>query len=516
MPPIRILLAEDNADHQQLLLRALAKSGAAPEVVLAASGDRLLELARTESFDCVVIDYNLPPYTAPELIELLEGAAPEAPRVVISASEDQRIVIASMRTGVADFVRKDEAITGTNLWDRVERAIEVARAAQQDRRETNRRLVSLQKQAETDALTGLGNRAYLDRVLAPDPQELDRRRKDRRRATGIVMLDVDHFKRVNDTWGHAAGDDVLREIARLVRQAVSPSDTAIRWGGEEFVVLRQSATIAETWGWADDLRLAIGLAVGVGSPAKPVTVSMGVDVVPTAELCHDSIARADQALYLAKQSGRDRVCTWGMVCAMDAARASCTEPLSATVSARERLLEVVDRLTPTLGPVQRDHVGDHGLRVRSVASGVADFLGMDREAIEDLELAAEFHDIGKVGVPEEVLAAPRKLTAGERRLVAEHARFGADLLRACGASEAAAEAVATHHDRFRFLQRSTPTPGSVICACDALVTMMSSRPYAPKRRPDQAIIELIERRGSQFHPAVVDTITASEYHYLAA
>ena len=508
MRQTRILLAEDNRDHQQLLLLALAADGGGVTVTVASNQEDLLEAAQSGTYDCIVLDFNIPPFTAPDLVRELEGLQDGAPRIVISSSDAQQVVIEALRTGVADFVHKEDALVGGVLWERIDRAIEAARASKRDRRASNRRMVNLQRQADTDPLTGLGNRRYLEKVLSPEL-----RRSDRRKDTGIIVIDLDHFKRVNDTHGHSAGDAVLREVAEVIRSHASPSDTVARWGGEEFVVLRQSASLTDAWIWADDLRQAIGGAVRVGLACDRVTVSVGVDSIPTTQMCERSLERADQAMYLAKESGRDRVCTWEMVRAMDAAIVARDNTMK---TPRARLIELIASLEDDLGETQRDHVGDHGRMVRLLATQVASTLGLGATETADLELAAEFHDIGKLGVPEDVLAAPRRLSAGERRLVNEHARFGAELMRTCGASEVASHAVATHHDTFEPEANPVVGLGSVICACDALVTMLSHRPYAKRKEPEQAVGELVSRRGSQFHPTVVDTITDADFQYLAA
>jgi DNA-binding NtrC family response regulator len=139
MAKISILLAEDDRDHQHLLRTVLHGRDDDISVVIAPDRDQLLAEAARASFDCVVIDYNLPPYTAPELIRDLEGLQPDTPLIVISSSEDQRIVVESLRTGVADFVPKEEALRPGALRRRVEEAVENARARKRERRAPNRR-----------------------------------------------------------------------------------------------------------------------------------------------------------------------------------------------------------------------------------------------------------------------------------------------------------------------------------------------------------------------------------------
>jgi len=163
----------------------------------------------------------------------------------------------------------------------------------------------------TDMLTGWNNRRYLSVRLS---EELARARRDR---TGLVclMLDVDHFKQVNDTWGHAAGDAVLRELAQRIETQVRASDVAARYGGEEFVVLLPNTLVESAMLLAERIRNAVSKSPFdlPGGEIENVTVSIGIsEVHPGLDddlktLGDSLVARADVALYAAKSAGRDRV-----------------------------------------------------------------------------------------------------------------------------------------------------------------------------------------------------------------
>ncbi len=164
----------------------------------------------------------------------------------------------------------------------------------------------------TDVLTGWNNRRYLTVRIG---EELARARRDRSRLV-CLMLDIDHFKRVNDTWGHAAGDAVLRELAQRIEGQVRASDVAARYGGEEFVVLLPNTNVDAAQKLAERIRTEIA-AASIALPcgeSVTVTASIGIaEVAPDADstdlktLGDSLIARADVALYAAKSAGRDRV-----------------------------------------------------------------------------------------------------------------------------------------------------------------------------------------------------------------
>lgn len=168
-----------------------------------------------------------------------------------------------------------------------------------DRGERQRRTVqALRTDAGTDALTGLANRRRFDAAL---PAALDAHGS----AVALLMLDLDRFKSFNDSFGHQAGDDVLRETGRLLRSAVRPADIAARYGGEEFVVLLPNADVARAETVAQRILAAFRQH---DWPLRPVRVSIGAAVAATGESPQALIGRADAALYQSKQDGRDR-CT---------------------------------------------------------------------------------------------------------------------------------------------------------------------------------------------------------------
>lgn len=169
-----------------------------------------------------------------------------------------------------------------------------------------RREARLRNRALRDPLTGLHNRRFLEETM-----DAEQRRALRTGATiGLLLVDIDHFKRFNDAHGHDAGDALLRGVGTLLRHAVREGDTACRYGGEEFVVVLPGADLAGTAGRAETLRAAIARwhARHEGVPLGPVTVSIGVAVLPLhGRDWRSTLRAADQALYAAKHAGRNRV-----------------------------------------------------------------------------------------------------------------------------------------------------------------------------------------------------------------
>ncbi|WP_320821988.1 GGDEF domain-containing protein [Reinekea sp.] len=158
--------------------------------------------------------------------------------------------------------------------------------------------------AMIDPLTGLNNRGAMAITLN---REVERARRHDDQFVSVVMIDVDHFKDTNDRYGHLAGDDVLRQVAHCIQKAIRGSDACFRYGGEEFLVCVTNSTLGLTRCVAERIRMAIAEHVRLPDRARPVTASFGIAHYSNESDWPELVARADKALYAAKQQGRNRV-----------------------------------------------------------------------------------------------------------------------------------------------------------------------------------------------------------------
>jgi len=499
---IHIILAEDNPDHQHLLLRALVAGRPRTEVCVVRNGAEFLNAVREKRFDCAVMDFNLADYRADELIREAASYMVGCPIVVTSCSQDQTVVIDSFRSGVVDFVTKASAIDGDTLWRSVEQAMKSAQAQLTERRKQERRVLHLVEMSETDPLTGLYNRRYFNRCVS------DRRwTNDRRRMMCCVLIDIDHFKHVNDNYGHNVGDHALQAVSKAIKSRIHGSDIAVRWGGEEILVLRPSYTLTEAWLWSEDLRAHVErMRIMADFPELTLTVSIGIVCLPADGVNEDAIAMADEALYMAKSQGRNQTCTHAMTLVDKLLDETLTNPHG---TLEERFEAFIGRCNSMLGPTQREHLIEHSQKVSHMAMQIARILQVDRETYEMARLAGMVHDIGKCMIPEELLAKPSWLTLPERSLMARHAELGAYITARLGANPDMVYLVRKHHMRF-----DSPIPGDgsnqvllvgrILNAADAIVTMLTDRPYRKAMSPSEALCELRRERDRQFDSDVVE------------
>ncbi len=162
----------------------------------------------------------------------------------------------------------------------------------------------LRVMATTDKLTGIGNRSVFDMVLH---QAISRFQRDTL-PFAVMLVDIDHFKRINDSFGHLQGDQVLKDIVVLIQQTLRDSDVLCRWGGDEFILLAHNCNLENATGMAGKICQAVEAAELIKYPdGKVATVSLGVTVVGTGDVANSVIQRADEALYQAKQAGRNSV-----------------------------------------------------------------------------------------------------------------------------------------------------------------------------------------------------------------
>jgi diguanylate cyclase (GGDEF)-like protein/PAS domain S-box-containing protein len=391
----------------------------------------------------------------------------------------------------------------TGIEQKNQQLVEMVQQLGQAQQRVQKQNEELQRLATRDALTGCLNRRAFHEHLTT----LFALAKRHRQPLSAVMLDIDHFKAVNDTYGHARGDDVLRGIAEVLRSSVRGADVVCRFGGEEFCILMPTTAIDGAFHLAEKLRQAIaaGSIAGIAITASIGVSCTGVEPGNSPAL----IDQADEALYNSKRAGRNRTTRFDR---MDLSIPGPDTDRKQTEPASDELIPVhaVRSLYAALS-FRDPQTAEHSRRVSEMCVKVGSTWLTPRELLI-LETAAILHDIGKVGVPDAVLLKPGPLTKDEWRLMREHDRMGVEIIQTAFNCPQLSAIIAHHHARHEWIADTSklgpdefiPLCARLLSIADAYDAMTTHRCYRAAVSRDAAIAELRRASGTQFDPLLVE------------
>jgi diguanylate cyclase (GGDEF)-like protein len=297
-----ILIVEDYPEFRQTLSDILKPRGWSIDV--AGTGQEALSKAKSGSYDVALVDLRLPDMVGTELFGPLRRLSPRTDIIVLTGFADLESAMEAVNVGAFAYLTKP--IQVKQLLSQIEAALRKQAVSKREallKREYWRRSI-------TDRLTGIYNRRYFDELLL---QEIARTERYGR-FFALLMVDIDDFKAYNDAHGHLEGDRALQEIASLFKRHGRRTDSLVRYGGEEFVLIMREVKKEEALGLAERLRGSIENAHLEGK--KPIlrrrlTISIGIAAYPTdATSAEELVARADEALYAAKASGKNKTCLY--------------------------------------------------------------------------------------------------------------------------------------------------------------------------------------------------------------
>lgn len=381
-----------------------------------------------------------------------------------------------------------------------------------EREKMNKKLEQL---ALKDSHTGLYNHRYLKEAIEVRFSQAERQFSP----LSVIMIDIDYFKSINDAYGHLFGDLVLKQFAKQLKKIVRPYDIIIRYGGEEFIIITSEANRAHTVILAQRILDKINLYnFGDGKHLVKLKLSLAAASYPEDNVLGgmDLIKLADEILNKTKEGGGNRVCSF-----LDIEKKSATIMQTSDVQflkekitkltkrANQSLIEAVFAFAKTI--IVKDHyTGEHAERTVYYATEIAQELNLPKEKIELIKQAAMLHDLGKVGISEEILHKNSRLNREELAEIKRHPQIGVDIIRPIRALHLIIPALLYHHERWDgkgypngLKKENIPLGARIVAIADVYQALVSDRPYR-KAYSKRKVMEIIkEGSGTQFDPDIV-------------
>jgi diguanylate cyclase (GGDEF)-like protein/putative nucleotidyltransferase with HDIG domain len=366
--------------------------------------------------------------------------------------------------------------------------------------------VAAKKQAVTDGLTKLYNHRHFHEVLGKRISE----QKDQ--VFSVVMVDVDLFKLYNDLYGHSAGDRALEKIADVLRTSSRKEDFISRYGGEEFALILPGVNDEKAMPAMEALRKAVENSfMASKSVDEFLTISVGVASYPVdGTTAEEILEHADSAMYVAKRNGRNQCISYSML-SKDRDQGNDFETMqnmqdnlrSAYFSSIYALAAAIDA---------KDHYTyGHSENVSRYAVLLAEAAGFSEEKRSIVKNAGLLHDIGKIGIPENILTKTQALTHEEYDIMKKHVDMSITIIKHIPSLIKVVPAIMSHHERYdgkgypRGIRgENIPVEGRCLCIVDAFDAMTSDRPYRKALSIDHAIAEIKKHSGVQFDPQLTD------------
>lgn len=353
--------------------------------------------------------------------------------------------------------------------------------------------------SEKDELTKLYNHRYFQ-------GQLDHTLENTKRSA-LLLLDIDHFKTYNDTFGHPQGDKLLRELAQLFHDNIPSSGIACRYGGEEFAIILPNATTNEAMTIAESIRQKVSNHPFYGiehMPQKRITISIGVSTSPDMATKREQlIMLADQALYKTKYSSRNKVQLYSSV--IDELKGnydfSSKDEDEVIQSLRTFLMIINSKDRYTYG---------HTERIMEYAELLAQKVGLSPSEVKNVRYGALLHDIGKVEVASEVLNKSSALNEEEWETIKMHVIWGEQMVERINELQQCLPMIRHHHERFdgkgypdQLAGYDIPLAARILTIADCFDAMTTNRPYQNAKTVNQALEEIIRCSGTQFDPDLV-------------
>jgi len=351
--------------------------------------------------------------------------------------------------------------------------------------------------ANRDGLTGVYNHRFFHVYFKSLVEEV----KNKNRSLSLVIFDVDYFKYYNDTFGHAAGDQILNSIGQILTGEITGPAIAARFGGDEFCILLPDCDTAAAYQIAKKIKQkteALTIKHADQLPGGKMTLSIGLANYPEHTKSGEELLElADQALYKAKKTSKDKIELYFNV--LDTLKNSSNQSEMELLSSVRTLLSIIN--------AKDRYTYGHSERVLEYATLLAKSYGLSEEEVRFIQYGAYLHDIGKIEIDINILNAAGKITEDEWSILKKHPYWGSEIIRPIKSLEKARLYVLYHHENYDgtgYPQgiRGTEIPlgARIIRIADSFDAMTTDRPYKKGKSPEAACSEILSMAGSHYDP----------------
>ena len=499
-PQIDVCIVGDDSDQRRLLARQVQSSGYS--LADAVDGEQGLALIRKHRPRVVLCDLLMPKLNGIDLCRQLRGDADVAGPYIImlSACSDLRSKTDALAAGADDYMVKPYDIN--ELGARLSNGMRISRLQER-----------LRLAAITDGLTGLANYSEFRETLG---REFTRTRRYGGMVS-LLMLDIDHFKAVNDAYGHEVGNTLLQHVAKSMQRLVRETDFVARYGGEEFAVVLPQTALDDAARLAERMRQTLAVGVRLQSlPELTITASIGVACSndPRAHSVGDLVNLADGALYVAKHGGRNRVIradTLSEPTPAPGIRADDVERLrkqvvSLSMQAKEMCLQTVWAFVQAI-EARDPYAAHHSRNVTQYATDMASAAGWSVGQRQALANAAMLHELGKIGVPDQLLRERGPLSPVDSALLRQVPTLTCKVLEPLRMFESEIIIIRYMRERwdgagypYGLAGANIPIGSRLLAVAETIDALTNDRPHRPSRTLDEAIKTIQDESGKQFDP----------------
>ena len=372
---------------------------------------------------------------------------------------------------------------------------------------SNDRMLSI---IDADPLTGLDNHRKFQEQL----EEEVTRTAFSEAPLSLMLVDLDKFQEFNQKHGHAEGDAALTRIAKLIKRACPEEAILARYGGEEFAVLLPGTGLEQAETLAEQIRQAVERSFGKKGENTGMTISVGCAQLVDNRQHKGFVLTAELAVTRAKHLGRNRVCRFDAVPGVDAD----SDPYQLHRFLQDGSFATIQALAAAVD-AKDPYTQGHSQRVAEYARDLAQFVDLGEDFVNLVYTAGALHDVGKVGVPDDVLKKPGKLTDEERAAMQAHPVLGELIVRKAPHLADTLPGIRSHHERWdgngypdKLAGEDIPLLGRVLAVADVFDAMTSDRPYRKGMHFWEAIWEIERQAGAQFDPKLALAFVAMMRH----